>query len=940
MRKINKIAATLIFSLGIIGPAPPAFTQAMVIDHTCTNLSQIPDSWIIQAKSDLHIAYQHTSHGSQLITGMNSLENFAAFGTKYEWSDNGSSGLDLDDYGISGCADLSQGDYIDGNGVTPWVTATRNLLDNAANYHVNVIVWSWCSINIHNAQRYVDNMEILISEYSEGGTASRAALYPVKFVFMTGHAQGQGENFYTDPDANGDGHVHYNNQLIRQHCSTFNRILFDFADIEAYDPDGNYYWDLNMTDELYYTGGNWGEEWIDANPGSELELLTTGCSSCAHCNGPGNKARINCVLKGRAAWWLWAQLAGWNGQTGEIPPTPTPFPQAATPIKTPTILPPSPTPSPTVFSTIIPPTPTPTSSHTPAPTASGTPSVPLTPTPRPISSWPAGPGTEIGGNLPVGYEPSGIVRHERYHDLFLVSDNGWVSRMDQSGTVSNTWTPGGDLEGIAVANSDTDYLYLGVENPDAIQEFDISNGALTGKSWELTSWMTGPPNQGLESLTFIPDGHHPYSDGTSGGLFYAGLQADGQIYIFDIDLSASGTVTHIDTIEPYPGVSDLSGLHYHAETYILYAVFDSSNYLMELETDGTLINIYDLAGDNQEGITLANSCPASETEIFIAEDSGEVWLYDKYPVICSMTSTPSPSPTVSPPTPPTPPPTPPPSPTSEYTSTPPPTPSPTATTCPCITPTPISTVSFSAIHSVDFNGDGTDDIGVFRPASGLWAIRGVTRFYFGTTGDYPVCGDYYGDGTARIGVFRDIQGLWAIRRITRFYYGATEDLPVVADYDGDGLCDIGVFRPSIGLWAIPEVTRFYFGSDGDHPQPGDYTGDGTAEGGIYRESDGLWALRDSSRIYFGGAGDNPVRGDFNGDGTVDIGIFRGSNGLWAARMVTRTYFGTGGDNPVPAYFDGNRVADIAVFRESSGLWAIQGFSRIYFGKGDDIPLSR
>jgi|GEM_PF-5292264 len=51
MRKINKIAATLIFSLGIIGPAPPAFTQAMVIDHTCTNLSQIPDSWITQARA-------------------------------------------------------------------------------------------------------------------------------------------------------------------------------------------------------------------------------------------------------------------------------------------------------------------------------------------------------------------------------------------------------------------------------------------------------------------------------------------------------------------------------------------------------------------------------------------------------------------------------------------------------------------------------------------------------------------------------------------------------------------------------------------------------------------------------------------------------------------------------------------------------------------------
>ncbi len=142
---------------------PSACADAIIIDHTCTDLSEIPDEWINQSKDDLHVAYQHTSHGSQLVTGMNALENFPAFGSTYEWSDGGASGLDLDDYGIPGAKpDLSQGDYIDENGVTPWVTATRNLLNNTANSHVNVIMWSWCSINMHNAQRYVDNMEILV----------------------------------------------------------------------------------------------------------------------------------------------------------------------------------------------------------------------------------------------------------------------------------------------------------------------------------------------------------------------------------------------------------------------------------------------------------------------------------------------------------------------------------------------------------------------------------------------------------------------------------------------------------------------------------------------------------------------------------------------------------------------------------------------------------
>ncbi len=62
----------------------PLWTQGQVlVDHTCTDVDSIPNAWIAQAASDLHIAYNHTSHGSHIISGMNALENFPHYGSKY-----------------------------------------------------------------------------------------------------------------------------------------------------------------------------------------------------------------------------------------------------------------------------------------------------------------------------------------------------------------------------------------------------------------------------------------------------------------------------------------------------------------------------------------------------------------------------------------------------------------------------------------------------------------------------------------------------------------------------------------------------------------------------------------------------------------------------------------------------------------------------------------
>jgi len=54
----------------------------------------------------------------------------------------------------------------------------------------------------------------------------------------------------------------------------------------------------------------------------------------------------------------------------------------------------------------------------------------------------------------------------------------------------------------------------------------------------------------------------------------------------------------------------------------------------------------------------------------------------------------------------------------------------------------------------------------------------MPRSYFGTGSDHPIPGDYEGDGTADIGIFRGNSGLWAIRSVTRSYFGKVGDIPV------------------------------------------------------------------------------------------------------------------------------------------------------------------
>ena len=250
--------------------------DALIIDHTCTDISKIHEYWIKKAKAEFGISYGHTSHGSQIVSGMRVLMDQSGL---YSFDQYGSrKSLAFHDREPRG--DLGNPDR------TTWALRTRKLLDTGWG-DTNIIMWSWCGqvswASKENINTYLKLMDQLETDYPH-----------VTFIYMTGHLDGTGKQ----------GNLNRRNNQIRHFCTKNKKILFDFADIESYDPDGNYFMDKRADDECNYTENdvrkNWAEEWCNDNPGE--------CSSCSCAHSKS----LNCILKGKAFWWMMVRLAGWN----------------------------------------------------------------------------------------------------------------------------------------------------------------------------------------------------------------------------------------------------------------------------------------------------------------------------------------------------------------------------------------------------------------------------------------------------------------------------------------------------------------------------------------------------------------------------------------------------------------------------------------------------
>ncbi len=279
-----------------------------------------------------------------------------------------------------------------------------------------------------------------------------------------------------------------------------------------------------------------------------------------------------------------------------------------------------------------------------------------------------------------------------------------------------------------------------------------------------------------------------------------------------------------------------------------------------------------------------------------------------------------------------------------------------------------------------------DEVGLVNTASGQWHLRepdgGVRTFFFGDPGDTPLLGDWNCDGVDTPGMFRPGSGLVYLTNSNpaegsapladvSYFVGGAGDRPIAGDFNGDGCDTVAIYRFGKvfirnSLTTGPAHWVYFFGRNSDEPFAGDFDGDGVDTIGVFRTSTGLVyytnenppspqnapLVASTANLFFFGVGsDKFFPGDWDGDGTDTVAIFRPSNTTVFLRNSNTTgpadnsfSFGQAGWMPVSGDFELRKASLTPSTSELDvGPAGLRASSRAnivlsYVSGGGDAPL--
>ncbi|AKU18626.1 hypothetical protein VV02_04105 [Luteipulveratus mongoliensis] len=284
-------------------------------------------------------------------------------------------------------------------------------------------------------------------------------------------------------------------------------------------------------------------------------------------------------------------------------------------------------------------------------------------------AWPGDSSVTVAdGSGVFGKNLSGLA-FESPDVLWAVKNGpGTLYRLQQDG---GTWAPDGeghalhysdgegdpDAEGVVAT---ADGLFAATErdngNEDAssqkILRFDPTSSSdslnATGE-WDLTSDLPeSDPNTGIEGITWVPDSYlvsHGFRDEHSGaaydpsaypnhgsGLYLVGLESNGGVYAYALDLAGSG-YTRVATVDT--GLPAVMELEFEPETGHLWSVCDDTcegqSKVLDVNDQGAfaVTATYDRPGEmsnyNNEGFAIGpqSMCANGHKPVVWADDDND-----------------------------------------------------------------------------------------------------------------------------------------------------------------------------------------------------------------------------------------------------------------------------------------------------------------------------